>query len=416
MKEETQTNYHLSVKNVNFFKSALALLSVDDNKSNSAVRRSTGNQGEVDSCILFNLFGDGLMLRSWSRCKQIYCFLFLDSDCFTSHSILHQREERRRQSMHGEERLVERRRRRPSDSSTGGTNDPCGSHPSSALSEGACSRSHTPREKRSIHDYTNACMGEDSHEDDTNSVNSDHLYTTHAINMESNNLIKLKTVSPLKVKPAHSNKTEDDNEDEYFIRKKIYEQIDEDKKKKKKNMEFLVCQYELLRAVEFLDPVLLNIKFDYNNRKLIVHLTDEDGDTSETSVRIIVDHYYEISKLEKYTFLHNDYNFFCMQSTTFSFYLDYLIKSSDEYITFYITEYNNDSTAVLKMETKNKNYQRSVQLMPKENFHDFKSEKSQIFKYRIKDLSRINQALKISSHLRMDFQENGLLRFQFTLK
>ncbi|ANQ09912.1 Uncharacterized protein PCOAH_00045040 [Plasmodium coatneyi] len=402
MKGDTQTNYHFSVKNVNFFKSALALLSVDDNKSNSIQKRSTTNQGEVENCILFNLLGDGLMLRSLSKCKQIYCFLFLDSDCFTSYSVLDKGDMHR-----------EKRRRRGSDSSTGGKNDPCGGHHSSALSEGACSRCHTPRVKRCKGEYKNT-YSEDSHEDDTNSVNSDNLYTTHAINMESNNLIKLKAVSPLKVKPTQSNKKEEENEDEYFIRKKVYEKIDDEKKNN--NIEFLVCQYELLRSVEFLDPILLNIKFDYPNRKLILHLTDEDGDTSETFVRIIVDYYYEISKLEKYTFLQNDYNFFSILSTTFSFYLDYLIKGTDEYITFYITEYTNDSSTVLRMETKNKNYQRSVQLMPRENFQDFKSSKSQIFKYRIRDLSKINQALKISSHLRMDFQENGLLRFQFTLR
>ncbi|GAB67974.1 hypothetical protein PCYB_125400 [Plasmodium cynomolgi strain B] len=421
MKGDTQTNYHFSVKNVNFFKSALALLSVDDSKgSNSIVRKGTTNQGEVENCILFNLFGDGLMLRSWSKCKQIYCFLFLDSDCFTSYGI----------GDNGDkhwERHGEKRRRRTSDSSAGEKNAPCGCHHSSAPSEGACSRCHTPKAKRCKREYKQTYSEEDSHEDDTNSVNSDNLYTTHAINMENNNLIKLKAVSPLKVKPKESNKREEENEDEYFIRKKIYEKIDEEKNNS--NMEFLVCQYELLRAMEFLDPILLNIKFDYPNRKLILHLTDEDGDTSETFVRIIVDYYYEISKLEKYTFLQNDYNFFSILSATFSFYLDYLIKSSDQYITFYITEYCNDSTTVLKMETKNKNYQRSVQLMPKENFQDFKSSKSQMytdgsrvtretcraithvythlgrqrpshmltpfrrFKYRIRDLSKINQAL-----------------------
>ncbi|EUD69310.1 hypothetical protein C922_00173 [Plasmodium inui San Antonio 1] len=391
MKGDTQTNYHFSVKNVNFFKSALALLSVDDSKSNSLVRRSTGSQGEVENCILFNLLGDGLMLRSWSKCKQIYCFMFLDSDCFTSYNIFDQG------GGHGEkdaDRYPEKGRRRGSDSSIGQKNGPCGCPHSSGFSEGSCSRCQTPRMKKRCKredEHTYSEEDNQSHEDDTNSVNSDNLYTTHAINMECNALIKLKAVSPLKVKPTESNKTEHPNEDEYFIRKKVYEKIDDEDRNNK--MEFLVCQYELLRAVEFLDPILLNIKFDYANRQLILHLTDEDGDTSETFVRIIVDYYHEMSKLEKYTFLQNDYNFFSILSTTFSFYLDYLIKSTDEYITFYITEYANDSTTVLKMETKNKNYQRSVQLMPKENFQHFKSSKSQIFKYRIRDLAKINQAL-----------------------
>ncbi|CAG9473687.1 unnamed protein product [Plasmodium vivax] len=447
MEGASQTNYHFSVKNVSFFKSALALLSVDDTKGNSTVRRSTGsNQSEGENCILFNLFEDGLMLRSWSKCKQIYCFLFLDSDCFSSYSILEKGEKhgeaRHGGAKHGEARHGGakhweakhggakhweakhggKRRRRGSDVSTGGKNAPCGCHHSSGLSDGACSRCHTPRAKRCKRECEymhsdEASQEGASHEEDTNSVNSDNLYTTHALSMESNSLIKLKVVSPLKVKPTQSSKREDENADEYSIRKRVYERVDGEKRSSSNSgVEFLVCQHELLRAVEFLEPILLNIKFDYANRKLILQLTDEDGDTSETFVRVIVDFYYEITKLEKHTFLQNDYNFFAIKSTTFSFYLDYLIRSNDQYITFYITEYANDSSAVLKMETKNRNYQRSVQLMPKENFQDFKSSKSQIFKYRIRDLSKINQALKISSHLRMDFQENGLLRFQFTLR
>ncbi|SBS86481.1 conserved Plasmodium protein, unknown function [Plasmodium ovale curtisi] len=80
-------------------------------------------------------------------------------------------------------------------------------------------------------------------------------------------------------------------------------------------------------------------------------------------------------------------------------------------------------------------------MTPKENFDEFKICKNQIFNYRVKDFSKIPQALtkvhtytlnakrglytffpysfthiEISSHLRMDFQENGLLRFQFTLR
>ncbi|CRH01314.1 conserved Plasmodium protein, unknown function [Plasmodium relictum] len=347
MNYDIKTNYNFSVKNVNFFKNALALLNVDDNKYNSNLKKSSENLVERENLILFNLYYDGIKLRSLSKCKQIYCFLYMDSNCFTSYNFFEKEENEKKYEM----------------------------------------------------DYNKY---------ETNSVNSDNLFTTHAIDDEKEDVVKLKTLSPLKMNSTQKS----ENEDEYNIRKKIYTEIDE----KKNHIEFLVSPYELLRALEFLDAVILNIKFDYSNKKLILQLTDEDGDTSETFIKIIVDYFYEIYKLEKYSFLNNDYNYFSLQSEIFSFYLEYLIKCNDQYITFYINEYANDSTSILKMETKNKNYERAVQLMPKETFDEFKSLKNQMFKYRIKDLSKINHALKISSHLRMDFQENGLLRFQFTLR
>ncbi|SBS88499.1 hypothetical protein PMALA_022830 [Plasmodium malariae] len=360
MNSEIIPNYHFSVKNVNFFKNALALLNVDDNKYNINLKKGTNSAPEGESCILFNLYYDGLMLRSLSKCKQIYCFLYMDSNCFTSYNVLEKEDKNMvKQYKHGNRNnsvdITNDRHR----NYYGGGPDENKSRPSKKL-------------KR-------------RNEDETESVNSDNLLTTHIFDNKNENVIKLKSISPLKI-----NYTEyDENENEYSIRKRIYEDIDE----KKNGFEFLVSPYDLLRALEFLDAVILNIKFDYLNRKLILHLTDEEGDTSETYIRIIVDYYYEIFKLEKYTFLNNDYNYFSLQSSVFSFYLEYLIKSNDQYITFYIREYTNDSTTVLKMETKNKNYQRSVQLMPKENFEEFKSLKNQIFKYRIKDLSKINQAL-----------------------
>ncbi|GAW82475.1 hypothetical protein, conserved [Plasmodium gonderi] len=389
MKGDTKKKYYnFSVKNVNFFKNALALLSVDDNKCNKNVKKSANNTVEGESCILFNIYCDGLMLRSLSKCKQIYCFLYLDSNCFTNYNIFE------KENTHGEKK---RRRTGCDNCKVDIEPDVCQFKNDSYINRAdICG---FPMMKRFKQDPEYSQSEDTSHGEEANSINSDNLYTTHAIDEESENVIKLKAVSPLKLKSMQY----DDNESEYNIRKKIYEEIDD---KKKNCVEFLVSPYELLRALEFLDPILLNIKFDYVNRKLILHLTDEDGDTSETFVRIIVNYYYEIYKLEKYSFLNNDHNYFSLQSTIFSFYLEYLIKNCDHCITFYISEYTDDSTT----ETKNKNYKRSVQLMPKENFEEFKTSKNQMYD------DEYLQAKKISSHLRMDFQENGLLRFQFTLR
>ncbi|VWU50346.1 conserved protein, unknown function [Hepatocystis sp. ex Piliocolobus tephrosceles] len=368
MKNEINSNYHFSVKNINFFKNALSLLNVDDVKSNINFKRNKNDINEKDRCVLFNLYRDGLMIRSLSKCKQIYCFLYMDSNCFSMYNM---------SKIKDQDGVVEKIK----------TNE------SGCLINNVTDNYAT--NKKINYDY-----------DDKISVNSDELFTTHVLNDANKEVIKLKTVSPLK------NQYTETNENEFDIRKKIYEAIDDNEH----SLEFLVSPYELLSALDFLDPVILNIKFDCINKTLIVQLTDEDGDTSETFISIIVDYYYQICKLERYSFLNDNYTYFYLQSKIFSFYLDYLIKSNDHYITFEISEYINDTTSVLKMETKNKNYQRMVCLMPKEIFDDFNSLSNQTFHYRVKDISKILQALKISSHLRMDFQENGLLRLQFTLK
>ncbi|SCM12308.1 conserved Plasmodium protein, unknown function [Plasmodium chabaudi adami] len=363
MKDEIRTSYNFSVKNVNFFKNALALLNVDDNKNSMKSKKSTNNTVELDNYILFNLFYEGLMLRSLSKCKQIYCFLFIDSNCFASYNIF-ENEEIGTKLKKNENNNVKKKR---------------------------------------PNIYNNAKYYD---ENESISINSDDLFTTHVIDNENKEVIKLKSVSPFKVQYTENEKNE------YYIRKKIY-QMDNTIKN---SVEFLVSPYKLLSALEFLNPVILNIKFDYIDRKLILHLTDEDGDTSETFISIIVDYYYQICKLEKHTFLNNDYTYFILQSTIFSFYLEYLIRHSDDHITFHISPYVDDKTSILKIETKNKNYQRSVNLMPKENFENFKIIAEQKFSYRVRDLSKIPQALNISSYIRLDIQENGVLRLQFTLK
>ncbi|WBY59964.1 hypothetical protein Py17XNL_001303145 [Plasmodium yoelii yoelii] len=365
MKDEIRTSYNFSVKNVNFFKNALALLNVDDNKNSMKSKKSTNNNVELDNYILFNLFYEGLMLRSLSKCKQIYCFLFIDSNCFASYNIFENEEY--------------------------GTK----------LKKNANNNIKKKKKKSNIYNNVNYYD-----ENESISINSDDLFTTHIIDNENKEVIKLKSVSPFKVQYTENEKNE------YYIRKNIY-QMDN---KIKNSVEFLVSPYKLLSALEFLDPVILNIKFDYIDRKLILHLIDEDGDTSETFISIIVDYYYQIYKLEKHTFLNNDYTYFILQSTIFSFYLEYLIRHNDDHITFYINPYVDDKTSILKIETKNKNYQRSVNLMPKENFEDFKIITEQKFNYRVRDLSKIPQALNISSYIRLDIQENGVLRLQFTLK
>ncbi|VEV58325.1 conserved Plasmodium protein, unknown function [Plasmodium vinckei vinckei] len=362
MKDEIRTSYNFSVKNVNFFKNALALLNVDDNKNSMKSKKSINNSVELDNYILFNLFYEGLMLRSLSKCKQIYCFLFIDSNCFASYDIF-------------EKEAIGTKLKK--------------------------NENNNVKKKKS-----NIYNGNYYDENESISINSDDLFTTHAIDNENKEVIKLKSVSPFKVQYTENEKNE------YDIRKKIY-QMDN---KIKNSVEFLVSPYKLLSALEFLNPVILNIKFDYIDRKLILHLTDEDGDTSETFISIIVDYYYQIYKLEKHTFLNNDYTYFILQSTIFSFYLEYLIKYNDDHITFHISPYVDDKTSILKIETKNKNYQRSVNLMPKENFEDFKIIAEQKFSYRVRDLSKIPQALNISSYIRLDVQENGVLRLQFTLK
>ncbi|SCP05672.1 conserved Plasmodium protein, unknown function [Plasmodium ovale] len=369
MHDEIRTNYHFSVKNVHFFKNALSLLNVDDSKSNSTLKRNGSNSttAERENCILFNLYSNGLMLRSLSRCKQIYCFLYIDANCFASYNML---------------KGVE-------------TYDEIGVNSKNAPD--------AYKEGQELK-YRQNLKGR---YEETGSINSDNLFTSHIIDNGNKDVVKLKAVSPLK----NVRCTEED-ENEYSIRKKIYEEIDE----KKNCFEFLVSLYELLTALEFLNPVILNMKFDYLNKKLILQLTDEDGDTSETSICIIVDCFYQIYRLEKYSFLTNNYTYFSLQSAIFSFYLEYIIRNGDQCITFHLLAYTDEATPILKMETKNKNCQRSVQMTPKENFDEFKICKNQIFNYRVKDFSKIPQALKISSHLRMDFQENGLLRFQFTLR
>ncbi|EUR62467.1 hypothetical protein PFBG_05678 [Plasmodium falciparum 7G8] len=488
MNSEVKTNYHFSVKNVNFFKNALSLLIVDDNKGNTNFKKNnSSNIIERECLILFNLYHDGLMLRSLSKCKQIYCFLYMDSNCFSSYNIFekdieetiiyennnvckkrkinnHNIKDDEKKNITDEKNITEDEKNITDDEKKNITDDE-----KKNITDDE--KNITDYEKYIIDDKNNMINDKNNMindknnminvknnminvknnminvknnminvknnmindennmrycdnyfsinsydkkkkkknfiKEETNSINSDNLYTGHAFD-EENEVIKLKSLSPLKI----NDNEKYEKENEYNIRKKIYEEIDETKN----YFEFLVSPFELLRALEFLDAIILNIKFDYTEHKLIFKLTDEDGDTSETFVKIVVDYYSQIYKLEKYSFQSNNYNYFSLQSEILSFYLEYLIKSNDQYITFYINEYINDTTCILKMETKNKNYERAVQLMPKENFDEYKSLKNETFKYRIKDISKINQALKISSHVRLDFQENGLLRFQFTLK
>ncbi|SOV19711.1 conserved Plasmodium protein, unknown function [Plasmodium sp. gorilla clade G2] len=422
MNSEIKTNYHFSVKNVNFFKNALSLLIVDDNKSNVNFKKNSSNNIIEREClILFNLYHDGLMLRSLSKCKQIYCFLYMDSNCFSSYNIFEKDIE---ETIICENNNACKKRKINNHNINddeiniiGDGKNIIGDEKKNIISD----EKNIIDEEKNITNSNYSIKNCDNYfsnnsydnekknyiKEETNSINSDNLYTGHAFDNE-NEVIKLKSLSPLKI----NDNEKYENENEYNIRKKIYEEIDE----KKNYFEFLVSPFELLRALEFLDAIILNIKFDYADHKLIFKLTDEDGDTSETFVKIVVDYYSEIYKLEKYSFQSNNYNYFSLQSEILSFYLEYLIKSNDQYITFYINEYKNDTTCILKMETKNKNYERAVQLMPKENFDEYKSLKNETFNYRIKDISKINQALKISSHVRLDFQDNGLLRFQFTLK
>lgn len=296
MKDEIRSCYNFSVKNVNFFKNALALLNIDDNKNSMKSKKSTNNNVELDNYILFNLFYEGLMLRSLSKCKQIYCFLFIDSNCFASYNIFENEEYVTKIKKNGNNNVKKKR-------------------------SNICNNVNYYDENESI------------------SINSDDLFTTHIIDNENKEVIKLKSVSPFKVQYTENEKNE------YYIRKKIY-QMDN---KIKNSVEFLVSPYKLLSALEFLDPVILNIKFDYIDRKLILHLIDEDGDTSETFISIIVDYYYKIYKLEKHTFLNNDYTYFILKSTLFSFYLEYLIRYSDDHITFYINPYVDDKTSILKI-------------------------------------------------------------------
>ncbi|SOV83609.1 conserved Plasmodium protein, unknown function [Plasmodium sp. gorilla clade G3] len=465
MNSEIKTNYHFSVKNVNFFKNALSLLIVDDNKGYTNFKKNnSSNIIERECLILFNLYHDGLMLRSLSKCKQIYCFLYMDSNCFSSYNIFEKDIEetmiyennnacKKRKinnyNIRDDEKYITDEKKKYITDDEKNIKD--GGKKITDVEKNITDneknitddekniidneKNITDNEKNIIDNEKNITDDEKNMKnynytikncdnyfsinsydkekkknftkEETNSINSDNLYTGHAFDKE-NEVIKLKSLSPLKINDNEIY----ENENEYNIRKKIYEEIDE----KKNYFEFLVSPFELLRALEFLDAIILNIKFDYTEHKLIFKLTDEDGDTSETFVKIVVDYYSEIYKLEKYSFQSNNYNYFSLQSEILSFYLEYLIKSNDQYITFYISEYKNDTTCILKMETKNKNYERAVQLMPKENFDEYKSLKNETFKYRIKDISKINQALKISSHVRLDFQENGLLRFQFTLK
>ncbi|SPJ12978.1 conserved Plasmodium protein, unknown function [Plasmodium sp. DRC-Itaito] len=472
MNSEIKTNYHFSVKNVNFFKNALSLLIVDDNKGNTNFKKNnSSNIIERECLILFNLYHDGLMLRSLSKCKQIYCFLYMDSNCFSSYNIFEKDIEetmiyknnnackKRKINNHNikddEQNITDEKNITDGKNITDEKNithdEKNITHDEKNITDDEKNitddeknitddeknitddeknikddeKNITDDEKNNMTNYNYHIKNGDNYfsinsydkkkkkkkkkfiKEETNSINSDNLYTGHAFDKE-NEVIKLKSLSPLKI----NDNEKYENENEYNIRKKIYEEIDE----KKNYFEFLVSPFELLRALEFLDAIILNIKFDYTEHKLIFKLTDEDGDTSETFVKIVVDYYSEIYKLEKYSFQSNNCNYFSLQSEILSFYLEYLIKSNDQYITFYINEYKNDTTCILKMETKNKNYERAVQLMPKENFDEYKSLKNETFQYRIKDISKINQALKISSHVRLDFQENGLLRFQFTLK
>ncbi|SOV19633.1 conserved Plasmodium protein, unknown function [Plasmodium sp. DRC-Itaito] len=421
MNSEIKTNYHFSVKNVNFFKNALSLLIVDDNKSNVNFKKNNSNNIIEREClILFNLYHDGLMLRSLSKCKQIYCFLYMDSNCFSSYNIFEKDIE---ETIICENNNACKKRKINNHNINDDEINIIGDEKNIIGEEINIigDEINIIGEEKNITNYNFSIKNCDNYfsnnsyykekknyiKEETNSINSDNLYTGHAFDNE-NEVIKLKSLSPLKI----NDNEKYENENEYNIRKKIYEEIDE----KKNYFEFFVSPFELLRALEFLDAIILNIKFDYTDHKLIFKLTDEDGDTSETFVKIVVDYYSEIYKLEKYSFQSNNYNYFSLQSEILSFYLEYLIKSNDQYITFYINEYKNDTTCILKMETKNKNYERAVQLMPKENFDEYKSLKNETFNYRIKDISKINQALKISSHVRLDFQDNGLLRFQFTLK
>ncbi|CDO67074.1 conserved Plasmodium protein, unknown function [Plasmodium reichenowi] len=468
MNSEVKTNYNFSVKNVNFFKNALSLLIVDDNKGNINFKKNnSSNIIERECLILFNLYHDGLMLRSLSKCKQIYCFLYMDSNCFSSFNIFEKDIEetiiyennnvckKRKINNHNinddeKKNITDDEKKNITDDEKKNITDDEKKNITDDEKYIIDDENNMRNDKNNIRNDENNMRNDKNNirndknnmrndennminynytikncdnyfsinsydkkkkkkflKEETNSINSDNLYTGHAFD-EENEVIKLKSLSPLKI----NDNEKYEKENEYNIRKKIYEEIDE----KKNYFEFLVSPFELLRALEFLDAIILNIKFDYTEHKLIFKLTDEDGDTSETFVKIVVDYYSEIYKLEKYTFQSNNYNYFSLQSEILSFYLEYLIKSNDQYITFYINEYINDTTCILKMETKNKNYERAVQLMPKENFDEYKSLKNETFKYRIKDISKINQALKISSHVRLDFQENGLLRFQFTLK
>ncbi|ETW39635.1 hypothetical protein PFNF135_05664 [Plasmodium falciparum NF135/5.C10] len=442
MNSEVKTNYHFSVKNVNFFKNALSLLIVDDNKGNTNFKKNnSSNIIERECLILFNLYHDGLMLRSLSKCKQIYCFLYMDSNCFSSYNIFekdieetiiyennnvckkrkinnHNIKDDEKKNITDEKNITEDEKNITDDEKKNITDDE-----KKNITDDE--KNITDYEKYIIDDKNNMINDKNNMindknnminvknnminvknnminvknnmindennmrycdnyfsinsydkkkkkknfiKEETNSINSDNLYTGHAFD-EENEVIKLKSLSPLKI----NDNEKYEKENEYNIRKKIYEEIDETKN----YFEFLVSPFELLRALEFLDAIILNIKFDYTEHKLIFKLTDEDGDTSETFVKIVVDYYSQIYKLEKYSFQSNNYNYFSLQSEILSFYLEYLIKSNDQYITFYINEYINDTTCILKMETKNKNYERAVQLMPKENFDEYKSLKNE---------------------------------------
>ncbi|EWC86258.1 hypothetical protein PFNF54_04988 [Plasmodium falciparum NF54] len=385
MNSEVKTNYHFSVKNVNFFKNALSLLIVDDNKGNTNFKKNnSSNIIERECLILFNLYHDGLMLRSLSKCKQIYCFLYMDSNCFSSYNIFekdieetiiyennnvckkrkinnHNIKDDEKKNITDEKNITEDEKNITDDEKKNITDDEKKNITDDEKKNITDDEKNiTDYEKYIIDDKNNMINDKNNMinvknnminvknnmindennmrycdnyfsinsydkkkkkknfiKEETNSINSDNLYTGHAFD-EENEVIKLKSLSPLKI----NDNEKYEKENEYNIRKKIYEEIDETKN----YFEFLVSPFELLRALEFLDAIILNIKFDYTEHKLIFKLTDEDGDTSETFVKIVVDYYSQIYKLEKYSFQ------------------------------------------------------------------------------------------KISSHVRLDFQENGLLRFQFTLK
>lgn len=382
--EKDGPTFHFKVTNAPFFRNIIASLNVDEINANTTNEKVIENEVIVENFVIFNVCTHGIKVRSISRCKQFHAFFYMDSKCFDDFDFSD------KSTLVKTESPTKQNKR-----STQTTDDNVIQNKSEFFEKKLI-------EKQQI-------SSNDPTVWETNSVNSDNLVTSHVFDTENRDIVKLSSASPLK-KAITNN---DEWNDEIFqLRNQIYRQQDA----KNNSYEIVVSINELLRSFEFLQPTTINFEYDKDGNEISVTLTDGEKDTSKSIIKIIfIDEKNLVTRVEQDTFLSETTNFFSIPSEVFSFCLEYLLNCNEAYIVFHLKEHVDETTPILEMITQTMKVERSIKMFPKNMFSSFRSNQNLRFKYRTKHLQKINQALKLSCHLRMDFQENGLARFQITL-